>query len=115
VDILVTCYSLSLSLTLLLSYSAVLGNTVETLSSGGQDIVGTLAQPQLALLQDYNQPLERYDDYEDDDARELLAESTLAEKFGEPLNSNTDTLGLYLIASVSEQQEVDCQTSLFAY
>uniref|UniRef100_A0A4W5RWH2 Multiple EGF-like-domains 6b n=1 Tax=Hucho hucho TaxID=62062 RepID=A0A4W5RWH2_9TELE len=49
---------------------------------GGQDIVGPLAQPQLALLQDYNQPLERYDDYEDDDAGELLAETCPEGSFG---------------------------------
>lgn len=107
--------SVCLSLSLSLSYSAALGNTVEALSSGSQDIVGTLAQPQLALLQDYNQPLERYDDYEDDDAGELLAESMLAEKFGEPLNTNTHTMVLYLISSVSEQQEVNRKTSLFNY
>lgn len=32
-------------------------------------------------MQDYSQPLERYDDYEDDEG-ELRAESNLAEKFG---------------------------------
>lgn len=38
-------------------------------------------------MQDYSQPLERYDDYEDDEG-ELRAESNLAEKFGEsPLKS----------------------------
>ena len=41
-----------------------------------------LIRPQLTLLQDYSQPLERYDDYEDDEG-ELRAESNLAEKFGE--------------------------------
>lgn len=39
-------------------------------------------RPQITLVQDYNLPLERYDDYEDDEG-ELRAESNLAEKFGE--------------------------------
>lgn len=38
-------------------------------------------RPQVTLVQDYSLPLERYDDYEDDEG-ELRAESNLAEKFG---------------------------------
>lgn len=38
-------------------------------------------RPQITLVQDYSLPLERYDDYEDDEG-ELRAESNLAEKFG---------------------------------
>lgn len=41
-----------------------------------------MLRPQITLVQDYNLPLERYDDYEDDEG-ELRAESNLAEKFGE--------------------------------
>lgn len=58
-----------------------LEDTVEALSSGGA-IELPLIQPLLTLIHDYNQPLERYDDYEDDEG-ELRAESNLAEKFGE--------------------------------
>lgn len=53
----------------------------EALSSGGATEF-PLVQPQLTLIQDYSLPLERYDDYEDDEG-ELRAESSLAEKFGE--------------------------------
>uniref|UniRef100_A0A8D3EBW1 Multiple EGF-like-domains 6b n=1 Tax=Scophthalmus maximus TaxID=52904 RepID=A0A8D3EBW1_SCOMX len=56
-----------------------LEDAVEALSSGGP-IELPLIRPQLTLLQDYSQPLERYDDYEDDEG-ELRAESNLAEKF----------------------------------
>lgn len=60
---------------------AALEDAVEALSSGGA-IELPLIRPQLTLMQDYSQPLERYDDYEDDEG-ELRAESNLAEKFGE--------------------------------
>ena len=53
---------------------------MEALSSGGA-IELPLPRPQLTLLQEHSQALERYDDYEDDEG-ELLAESTLQEKFG---------------------------------
>lgn len=53
----------------------------EALSSGGATEF-PLVQPQLTLIEDYSLPLERYDDYEDDEG-ELRAESNLAEKFGE--------------------------------
>lgn len=58
-----------------------LEDAVEALSSGGT-IELPLIRPQLTLIQDYSQPLERYDDYEDDEG-ELRAESNLAEKFSE--------------------------------
>lgn len=58
-----------------------LEEAVEALSSGSAFEL-PLIRPQLTLLQDYSQPLERYDDYEDDEG-ELRAESNLAEKFGE--------------------------------
>lgn len=61
--------------------TAALEDAVETLSSGGS-IELPLVRPQLTLLQDYSQPLERFDNYEDDEG-ELRAESNLAEKFGE--------------------------------
>lgn len=54
---------------------------VEALSSGGA-IEFPLIRPPITLVQDYDLPLERYDDYEDDEG-ELRAESNLAEKFGE--------------------------------
>ena len=60
---------------------------MEALSSGGP-IELPLIRPLLTLMQDYNQPLERYDDYEDDEG-ELRAESNLAEKFGEFLPTPT--------------------------
>lgn len=60
--------------------STALEGAIEALSSGGS-IELPLIRPQLTLLQDYSQPLERYDDYEDDEG-ELRAESNLAEKFG---------------------------------
>ena len=63
------------------SPTAALEGAIEALSSGGT-IELPLARPQLTLLQDYGQPLERFDDYEDDEG-ELRAESNLAEKFGE--------------------------------
>lgn len=63
------------------SLLAALEDAIEALSSGGA-IEMPLIRPQLTLLQDYSQPLERYDDYEDDEG-ELRAESNLAEKFGE--------------------------------
>lgn len=45
-------------------------------------------------MQDYSQPLERYDNYEDDEG-ELRAESNLAEKFGEsPLKCVERSLSL---------------------
>lgn len=53
----------------------------EALSSGGATEF-PLVQAQLSLIPDYSLPLERYDDYEDDEG-ELRAESNLAEKFGE--------------------------------
>lgn len=59
---------------------AALEDAVEALSSGGAFEL-PLIRPQLTLMQDYSQPLERYDDYEDDEG-ELRAESNLAEKFG---------------------------------
>lgn len=37
--------------------------------------------PQITLLRDY-QPLERYDDYEEDSLGELRAQSTLTQTFG---------------------------------
>lgn len=61
--------------------TVALEDAVEALSSGGS-IELPLIRPQLTLLQDYSQPLERFDDYEDDEG-ELRAESNLAEKFGE--------------------------------
>lgn len=54
-----------------------------------------LIRPLLTLMQDYNQPLERYDDYEDDEG-ELRAESNLAEKFGEFLPPKTINQSLSL-------------------
>lgn len=60
--------------------SAALEDVFEALSSGGATEF-PLVQSQLTLIQDYL-PLERYDDYEDDEG-ELRAESNLAEKFGE--------------------------------
>lgn len=66
---------------LLACFLAALEDAIEALSSGAA-IELPLIQPLLTLMQDYNQPLERYDDYEDDDG-ELRAESNLAEKFGE--------------------------------
>lgn len=79
---------------------AALEGAVESLSSGGA-IELSLIHPQLTLLRDYDQPLERYDDYEDDDG-ELRAESSLAEKFGEfslsaIINSLSLTRNLHLI------------------
>lgn len=59
---------------------------VEALSSGGA-IEFPLIHPPITLVQDYNLPLERYDDYEDDEG-ELRAESNLAEKFGESPHPN---------------------------
>ena len=38
--------------------------------------------PQITLLGDYFQPLERYDDYEEDNLGELRAQSTLTQTFG---------------------------------
>lgn len=64
-----------------MSPSAALEDVFEALSSGGATEF-PLVQPQLTLIQDYSLPLERYDDYEDDEG-ELRAESNLAEKFGE--------------------------------
>lgn len=54
---------------------------MEALSSG-LAVELPLIHPQLTLLQDYSQPMERYENYEDDEG-ELRAESNLAEKFGE--------------------------------
>ncbi len=51
---------------------------LEELVSSGQAV--DRPRPQLTILQDSEQILERYDDYEDD-AGELRAESTLTEKF----------------------------------
>ncbi len=48
--------------------------------SSGQAVDRPRPRPQLTILQDSEQILERYDDYEDD-AGELRAESTLTEKF----------------------------------
>lgn len=56
---------------------SVLEELVEALSSG-QTV--KKPRPQLTILQDYEQILERYDDYEDDTG-ELRAENTLTEKF----------------------------------
>ena len=53
----------------------------EALSSDGATEF-PLVQPQLTIIPDYSLPLERYEDYEDDEG-ELRAESNLAEKFGE--------------------------------
>lgn len=64
--------------------SAALEDVFEALSSGGATEF-PLVQPQLTLIEDYSLPLERYDDYEDDEG-ELRAESNLAEKFGEALS-----------------------------
>lgn len=44
--------------------------------------------PQITLLRDFAQPLERYDDYEEDGLGELRAESTLSEKFGKSASKN---------------------------
>ncbi len=55
----------------------MLEESLEALSSGQ---VVDRPRPQLTILQDYEQILERYDDYEDDTG-ELLAESTLTQKF----------------------------------
>lgn len=60
---------------------AALEDAIEALSSGAS-VELPLVRPKLTLLQDYSQPLERYEDYEDDEG-ELRAESNLAEKFGE--------------------------------
>lgn len=60
---------------------AALEDAIEALSSGGA-IELPLIRPQLTLMHDYSQALERFDDYEDDEG-ELRAESNLAEKFGE--------------------------------
>lgn len=60
---------------------AALDDAIEALSSGGA-IELPLIRPQLTLMHDYSQALERFDDYEDDEG-ELRAESNLAEKFGE--------------------------------
>lgn len=57
----------------------------EALSSGGATEF-PLPRPQVTIIQDYSLPLERYDDYEDDEG-ELRAESNLAEKFGESPNT----------------------------
>lgn len=62
-------------------FLTALEDAIEALSSGGP-IELPLIRPQLTLMQDYSQPLERYDDYEDDEG-ELRAESNLAEKFGD--------------------------------
>lgn len=56
---------------------SALQEAVEVLSSG-QAVEAP--RPQLMILQDYEQILERYDDYEEDTG-ELRAENTLAEKF----------------------------------
>ncbi|MEQ2164342.1 hypothetical protein GOODEAATRI_005691, partial [Goodea atripinnis] len=70
-----------------------LDGAVEALSSRGA-IDLPLIRPQLTLLPDYNQPLERYDDYEDDEG-ELRAESSLAERFGDfPLPAIINSLSL---------------------
>lgn len=61
--------------------AAALEDAIEALTSGAP-IELPLLRPQLTLVHDYSQPLERYDDYEDDEG-ELRAESNLAEKFGE--------------------------------
>lgn len=61
--------------------NAALEGAIEAFSSE-RTIKLPLIRPQLTLLQDYGQPLERYDDYEEDQG-ELRAESRLAEKFGE--------------------------------
>lgn len=68
---------------------AALEDAIEALSSGGAMEL-PLIRP-LLLMQDNNQPLERYDDYEDDEG-ELRAESNLAEKFGEyPLKATNQS------------------------
>lgn len=85
----------------------------EALSSGGATEF-PLVQPQLTLIQDYSLPLERYDDYEDDEG-ELRAESSLAEKFGEfspPPESDPLVITnrkLYLITRVSLLRGGNCQ------
>ena len=48
--------------------------------------------PQITLLRDFSQPLERYDDYEEDGTGELRAESTLSEKFGKTASENATLL-----------------------
>lgn len=60
---------------------AALEDAIEALTSGAPLELPVL-RPQITLVQDYSLPLERYDDYEDDEG-ELRAESNLAEKFGE--------------------------------
>lgn len=60
---------------------AALEDAIEALTSGAP-LELPLLRPQITLVQDYSLPLERYDDYEDDEG-ELRAESNLAEKFGE--------------------------------
>lgn len=59
---------------------AALEDAIEALTSGAPLELPVL-RPQITLVQDYSLPLERYDDYEDDEG-ELRAESNLAEKFG---------------------------------
>lgn len=59
---------------------AALEDAIEALTSGAPLELPAL-RPQITLVQDYSLPLERYDDYEDDEG-ELRAESNLAEKFG---------------------------------
>lgn len=75
--------------------SAALEDAIEALSSGGA-IELPLIRPQLTLMQDYSQPLERYDDYEDDEG-ELRAESNLAEKFGESHRKTNNLINTNLI------------------
>lgn len=64
---------------LISAYHKALEDAIEALSGTGAI---ELPLPQLTLLHDYSQPLERYDDYEDDEG-EFRAESNLEEKFGE--------------------------------
>lgn len=67
---------------------SALRDAVEALSSG-QAV--ERPGPQLTILQDYEQILERYDDYEED-AGELKAENTLAEKFSTFISVNLDII-----------------------
>lgn len=69
--------------------ASVLEESVEALSSGQ---TMDRPQPQLTILQDYEQILERYDDFEDDTG-ELRAESTLMEKFSK---KHVKTVILYI-------------------
>lgn len=73
---------------MLFFFFAALEDAIEALSSG-RAVELPLIRPQLVLLQEYGEALERYDDYEDDEG-ELRAESNLAEKFCELTSSEQE-------------------------